>query len=244
MYTECCRIFVLEKDYIEDIVKKYSKENLFLEINFYDYGALVRASSDDADVLDEFFIYLERNSGLFFLKDYIVPDYSLPAEDMAGFFLADRGLTAVTAESCTGGLIAKKLTDRSGSSAYFWGSFVTYDNSAKIMLGVSSGTIEENGAVSSETVHEMAYSAMGKSGADIAVSVSGIAGPGGGSEAKPVGTVWFGIRDAEKASEIKFRFKGSRKAIREKASETALLLIIKNILNRAGVDSIICCDYI
>ena len=112
------------------------------------------------------------------------------------------------------------------------------------MLGVSSRTIEENGAVSSEAVHEMAYSAIEKSGADIAVSVSGIAGPGGGSEAKPVGTVWFGIRDTEKFSEMKFLFKGSRKDIREKASETALLLVIKNILNRAGVDSIICCDYI
>ena len=244
MFTESCRIFVLEKVCIENILENCSKEQLVIETCFYNYGASVSVSAEDKKDINSFFRELKEKTGFFFLKNSDLQDYSIPAEDFAGLLLEKHGLTAVSAESCTGGLIAKKLTDRPGSSAYFWGSFVTYDNSAKYSLGVKNNTISKYGAVSAETVLEMADCAAEKSGADVAVSVSGIAGPGGGTEEKPVGTVWFGFRCAEKVGQFKVLFKGSRKEVREKASETAMLIIIKNILDKAGVDSITSADYI
>jgi nicotinamide-nucleotide amidase len=98
----------------------------------------------------------------------------------------------VTAESCTGGWIAKVFTDVAGSSRWFECGYVTYSNAAKLRdLGVSQRTLEEHGAVSEATVREMARGALGASGAEVSIAVSGIAGPDGGSAEKPVGTVWF-----------------------------------------------------
>jgi len=98
----------------------------------------------------------------------------------------------VTAESCTGGWIAKAFTDAAGSSRWFECGYVTYSNAAKVRdLGVSSRTLDEHGAVSEATVREMAAGALRVSGADVSIAVSGIAGPDGGSAEKPVGTVWF-----------------------------------------------------
>jgi len=98
----------------------------------------------------------------------------------------------VTAESCTGGWIAKVFTDAAGSSRWFECGYVTYSNAAKVRdLGVASRTLDEHGAVSEPTVREMAAGALRVSGADVAIAVSGIAGPDGGSAEKPVGTVWF-----------------------------------------------------
>ena len=98
----------------------------------------------------------------------------------------------VTAESCTGGWIAKAFTDAAGSSRWFDCGYVTYSNAAKVRdLGVASRTLDEHGAVSEPTVREMAVGALRVSGADVAIAVSGIAGPDGGSAEKPVGTVWF-----------------------------------------------------
>jgi len=103
---------------------------------------------------------------------------------------ADRRVA--TAESCTGGWIAKALTDVAGSSSWFGVGLVTYSNEAKrSLLGVRAETLQEQGAVSEETAREMAAGALAASGADIAVAVSGIAGPDGGTPDKPVGTVWF-----------------------------------------------------
>jgi nicotinamide-nucleotide amidase len=106
--------------------------------------------------------------------------------------LSAAGKVVCTAESCTGGWIAKALTDVPGSSAAFSYGIVSYSNGAKeSMLGVHSVTLQEHGAVSEETVREMAEGALSISGADIAVAVSGVAGPDGGTGEKPVGTVWF-----------------------------------------------------
>src|SRR5712671_8004537 len=98
----------------------------------------------------------------------------------------------VTAESCTGGWIAKVFTDAAGSSRWFEGGYVTYSNAAKARdLGVAERTLREHGAVSEPTVREMAAGALRATGADVSIAVSGIAGPDGGSPEKPVGTVWF-----------------------------------------------------
>ncbi|MCU7853860.1 MAG: nicotinamide-nucleotide amidohydrolase family protein [Candidatus Thiodiazotropha sp. (ex Monitilora ramsayi)] len=106
--------------------------------------------------------------------------------------MGELGLRLVVAESCTGGWLAKLLTDLPGSSAWFDRGYVTYSNEAKqSMLGVRSDTLMTHGAVSEETVAEMVQGALTESGADLALAVSGIAGPGGGSDEKPVGTVCF-----------------------------------------------------
>lgn len=114
------------------------------------------------------------------------------AGERLGGLLVGAGRTIATAESCTGGWVAKTLTDRAGSSAYVMAGLVTYSNQAKIeLLGVAPETLERFGAVSEPVVREMVDGAVRVAGVDVAVAISGVAGPGGGSDDKPVGTVWF-----------------------------------------------------
>ncbi|MDE2311380.1 MAG: nicotinamide-nucleotide amidohydrolase family protein, partial [Betaproteobacteria bacterium] len=109
-----------------------------------------------------------------------------------GGLLKAQGLMLATAESCTGGGVAQAITDVAGSSAWFERGFIAYSNQAKQqMLGVSEATLNQHGAVSEATVREMAAGALQRSGAHVALAVSGIAGPDGGTPDKPVGTVWF-----------------------------------------------------
>src|SRR5210317_2063279 len=139
-----------------------------------------------------------------------------------------------TAESCTGGWIAKSLTDIPGSSAVFGYGVVSYSNGAKeSILGVANATLETHGAVSREVVKEMAEGALRLSGADIAVAVSGISGPDGGSDDKPVGTVWFAwaVRDGSKPlTETSCeQFSGDRELVRELTVAHALQGILERI---------------
>ncbi len=138
--------------------------------------------------------------------------------------LAEKSLAIVTAESCTGGWIAQTLTAVAGSSVWFDRGFVTYSNQAKQdMLGVADETLQQHGAVSKQVVQEMAQGALNNSPAQLAVSVSGIAGPGGGSTDKPVGTVWFGwCRQGSDAYCEHKQFNGDREAIRRQAVAHAL----------------------
>lgn len=141
--------------------------------------------------------------------------------------LAEAGKAVATAESCTGGWIAKAITDIPGSSAVFGYGIVSYANGAKeSILGVASDTLTEDGAVSAAVVEAMAKGALRLSGADIAVAVSGIAGPDGGSEAKPVGTVWFGwaVRagSRQRIDSSREQFVGDRELVREAAVAHAL----------------------
>lgn len=145
------------------------------------------------------------------------------------------GLTVTTAESCTGGLLAGAITDVPGSSGWFQQGLVTYSNAAKIaMLGVDVGTLEQEGAVSEAVVRAMVAGALESSGADIAVAVSGIAGPGGARSGKPVGTVWiaWGQR-GDKSTSRCFLFDGSRNEVRLAAVREALRGII-NLVNMSG----------
>ncbi len=145
--------------------------------------------------------------------------------------LRDRGERLATAESCTGGWIAKVLTDVPGSSEAFDCGFVTYSNHAKqTLLEVPAGLIDTHGAVSREVVEAMAFGAARFSRATVTCSVSGIAGPGGGTEDKPVGTVWFGWRlpDGRLLSERQ-RFSGDREAVRRKAVLFALQGVLKGL---------------
>lgn len=144
----------------------------------------------------------------------------------------DKRLRIVTAESCTGGLVAACLTEIPGSSDVFDRGFMVYSNDAKMTnLDVSYRTLQDFGAVSAETALEMAMGALRASNADIAVSATGIAGPGGGSAEKPVGLVYLGIacRVGDKAYTLERKFSGDRADIRLKTVETALGALQKEI---------------
>ncbi len=136
-----------------------------------------------------------------------------------GHRLKSARLRLATAESCTGGWIAKCMTDVAGSSEWFDRGFVTYSNQAKMeMLGVRAATLARHGAVSEQTVREMAAGALANSRARVAVAVSGIAGPSGGTPEKPVGTVWLGWQlDDNPALARRWAFEGDRDAIRRQA---------------------------
>jgi nicotinamide-nucleotide amidase len=142
--------------------------------------------------------------------------------------LHESNLLLVSAESCTGGWLAKQITDLSGSSAIFDRGFVTYTNTSKHeMLGVLEQTLDEFGAVSEEVVIEMVAGALLYSKADIAVAISGVAGPTGGTKEKPVGMVCFAWKLRNKASGAETRyFKGDRNSIREQAVDYAFSGII------------------
>lgn len=141
--------------------------------------------------------------------------------------LQREGLKLFTAESCTGGWIAKEFTEFPGVSSCFWGGVVVYDNQAKEnLLGVPQKTLNQFGAVSEEVLNEMLLGALERYPVDIAVAVTGIAGPDGGSPEKPVGTVWIGIarRNAE-VIKVKEVFKGDRKQVRFSAVEKVISLL-------------------
>ncbi len=142
-----------------------------------------------------------------------------------------RKLTLVTAESCTGGWIAKTLTDLPGSSAWFDAGVVTYSYEAKeALLGVNPRTLELSGAVSEETVLEMVSGALARFGAGVAVAVTGIAGPSGGTPDKPVGTVWIGWkRRGGYAHAQLFHFSGDREAVRRQTVAAALIGVRKTL---------------
>lgn len=159
------------------------------------------------------------------------------AQDVV-LLLKEKGLTLASAESCTGGLISAEITSVSGSSDVFGFGLCTYANEAKIkLLGVREETLASVGAVSEETAVQMAVGARSLSGADIAVSVTGIAGPTGGTPEKPVGTVFIGCADANGAAAKRYLFTGkdfpeakdSREAVRYETALTALETVIETI---------------
>lgn len=140
------------------------------------------------------------------------------------------GLMIAAAESCTGGMISAAITDVPGSSAVFDRGFVTYSNEAKAeLLGVRTATIARHGAVSQWVAREMAKGAITNSRADIAVATTGIAGPSGGSDRKPVGLVWFALatRNGAVRAERRVFVSGDRNFVRERATETALMLALR-----------------
>jgi len=140
-----------------------------------------------------------------------------------GEHLKKHGLKLVTAESCTAGGLAFAVTAVPGSSEWFERGFVTYTNEAKqTMLGVSSELFSKHGAVSGEVAEAMAQGALKNSESDIAVSITGIAGPGGGTKDKPVGIVWIAMADKAGVRSVCHHFKGDRQSVREQSIETAL----------------------
>lgn len=154
-------------------------------------------------------------------------------ESVVGTLLKSKGLTLAVAESCTGGLVSQRMTDIAGSSAYFVEGDVTYQNGAKQrLLGVKSETLAEFGAVSAETCEEMLTGILERSGANLGISITGIAGPGGGTAEKPVGLVYIGWGDGDGQEVREFRFAGERPEIRQLTASTALDRVRRFLLQK------------
>ncbi len=159
----------------------------------------------------------------------------MPATRIAAM-LTDRKLTIATAESCTGGLLAKLLTDIPGSGAYFIEGLVTYADSAKErLLGVPAKLLDEHGAVSEQAAIAMALGCRAKSGTDFAISITGIAGPGGGTPDKPIGTVYLGLADKTgcRAKQLRLDATLSREQIRQQSAIAAISMLTEQLAEHA-----------
>ena len=184
-------------------------------------GVDVRLMSRDKDSLLEL-------SGQFFdrLGNYVYAEDWETLEDAVGRLLIERGLTLATAESCTGGLLGNRITNVAGSSEYYLGGIVSYSDAAKMnLLGVSQETLKEFGAVSEETAQEMALGARRLLQSDVGVSITGIAGPTGGTEDKPVGLVYIAVDVAGDVAVRKFVFSEDRRYNKELSAQAALNLV-------------------
>ena len=178
------------------------------------------------DVYDAFAgVVRERHGDTLFSEDGSTID-----EQVAGL-LRERALTIAVAESCTGGLLAGRLTDLAGSSEYVLGGLVVYSDEAKVALaGVDAGLIERVGAVSTEVAEALADGAVERLGADVGVGVTGIAGPGGGSEEKPVGTVCFSVVGEARRMTRRVQLPGSRADVRDRSTAVALHMVRRLLL--------------
>jgi nicotinamide-nucleotide amidase len=156
-------------------------------------------------------------------------DGSTVDEQVAGL-LTDRRI--VTAESCTAGMLAARLTDRAGSSSYMAGGVVAYANEAKVaLLGVDAALIAEHGAVSAEVAQAMAAGALSRFGADTAVAITGVAGPGGGTAEKPVGTVWFAVMLTDGPGIVRcVPVPGERADVRDRSTTVAMHLLRRALI--------------
>ena len=155
---------------------------------------------------------------------------AMTMEDVVAARLLERGLKIAVAESCTGGLLAKRLTDTPGSSRYFERGYVTYSNASKVgLLGVTAEDLAMHGAVSEAVALQMARGAAERAGVDFGVGITGIAGPDGGTTDKPVGTVFVAIHDSAGTVARLLKMTGSRAAIRERATQTALDMVRRRL---------------
>jgi nicotinamide-nucleotide amidase len=166
----------------------------------------------------------------------MVIDEDISFEMLLGRLLKEKNKTVATAESCTGGYIAHLITSVAGSSEYFKGSVVSYDNSIKKnVLHVDDVTLNTVGAVSEETVEQMTEGVLNVMQTDYAVAVSGIMGPGGGSEEKPAGTVWIAVGNKNKIETKKFKFRFDRKRNIELTAVNALYLLCEFIKKNSSL---------
>ena len=169
------------------------------------------------------------------VQDWLVVDQDATMQEAIGQLLVSKKLTLVTAESCTGGTLAHLITSVPGSSQYFVGSVISYANRIKEkILGVKKETLDSFGAVSEQTVKEMAAGALRLLDADLVVATSGIMGPGGGKPGKPVGMVWIGVGDRHNIMAEKMQFRFDRQRNIDLTSTFALNLLRKFILNGGG----------
>lgn len=215
-------VFMIPESKLEDLFNSVAEPGVMMGDRFQEFRISLYLTGADADARR---ITAERLENLFG-RGLMVPG-DVQAVDILTRYLEDNHLTVSCAESCTSGLAAKLLTDRPGSSAWFWGGAATYANAAKrTLLGVKQETLDVYGAVSEQCVREMAEGMLKVSGADLSFAISGIAGPDGGTVDKPVGYVWFGFasrRHETQAVSLKMTSWG-RDAVRRRAAVSAILL--------------------
>ncbi len=161
-----------------------------------------------------------------------------PLEARLGKLLIARGWSLATAESCTGGLVSHIITNAPGSSQYFMGGVVVYSNQSKmLLLNVKESTLIDKGAVSRETVLEMASGVRKLLGTDAGLSLSGIAGPGGGTPEKPVGLVWIGLSGPGYEAAWRYIFQGSRLQVKEQSAQGALQILVNYLIDKKSSDN-------
>ncbi len=220
------KLYGLNEPNIAEILKDLPNRAMPLNLGFYpqfpeNHITISMRGDDELEVMKE-------------LKDmekeirsrvgpYVFASENQTMEEVVGELLRVKNRTVALAESCTGGLIGNLLTNVSGSSNYFLGGMVVYSNRSKVdLLGVSPETINKHGAVSDQTVREMAEGVRKGMNSDIGLAVTGIAGPDGGTEDKPVGTVHIGLAQSDRTSSGKYRFWGTRKQIKQNTAMMAL----------------------
>ena len=235
------RVFGLSESAIAEAIKPVIEEAKFGDSQAVEFGILASDSIVDIKFAvsgsDEFVVDSSiKNLNLRFgevLKDNIFGYNDDTLASVVGKLLIQNRKTVSFAESCTGGKIAAAITDIAGSSLYFKSSVVTYSNESKLkILSVKEETLKNFGAVSEDTAKEMARGILNLSGSDYAFSVTGIAGPVGGSKDKPVGLVYVGFADNKKTESFKFNFVGTRKDIRDKAVNTVLDCLRKKLIEK------------
>lgn len=215
-------VFMIPESKLEDLFNSVAEPGVMMGDRFQEYRISLYLTGSDAEA---------RRVTAKRLEDLFGPGLMVPGDvqavDILSRYLEDHHLTVSCAESCTSGLAAKLLTDRAGSSSWFWGGAATYANDAKrTLLGVRQETLDTVGAVSEQCVREMAEGMLKVSGTDLAFSISGIAGPNGGTPDKPVGYVWFGFASRQYETQavcLKMTSWG-RDAVRRRAAVSALLL--------------------
>lgn len=228
------RTFGLGESEVAERLEGFSPEGVDVgyRIRLPEIHLRLTASGSDGEALDSLLRDACSEAGKR-LGDFLFSQGEESLEEVTASLLLEKDLTLSIAESCTGGLCSSRFTDIAGSSGYFLGGAVVYSNDSKEkLLGVSAETLERSGAVSGETVSEMACGARNLFGSDIGLSISGIAGPGGGTAEKPVGTVWFGFTHVSYGTFSERRnFTGTRDEIKNFAAATAIDMVRKFCLD-------------
>lgn len=231
------RTFGLGESEVAEKLEGFSPEGVDVgyRIRLPEIHLRLTASGHDGEVLDSF-LRDACSQAKERLGDFLFSEKDEPLEKVTAALLLEKDLTLSAAESCTGGLCSSRFTDIPGSSAYFLGGAVVYSNESKEkLLGVTVDTLTRFGAVSEQVVFEMARGARDLFGTDIGISISGIAGPGGGTAEKPVGTVWFGFSHPTSGTFCEKRnFAGTRDEIKNFAASTAIDMVRKFCLDYVG----------
>ena len=210
-----------ENDMPSDLHLAYLPKDGIIRLRLSSYGGMTEKE------IDAWFDRLKELT-----RDYLIADTEEPLEVIVGKLLKEKGATIATAESCTGGKLASLLNKHAGSSAFYWGSVVSYDNSVKEqVLNVPSEMIKTHGVVSEEVVRVMAESVRKLIGTNFSIATSGIAGPSGGSEEKPVGTVWMAWATPKGTYAECFHLGKLREQITDRACMKALIGLLKILKN-------------
>jgi len=239
--TRLLRVFGLSEPQTEELLKGLSRPDEGLTIaycvDFPEIEVKLRGQGEDEAMLQEALLLMEQQVRER-LGDHVVALGEETIDTVVAALFREKGVTLSLAESCTGGLVAKRITDMAGSSAYFLEGAVTYGNVAKIrQLQVPVELLEKEGAVSAAVAMAMARGIRNASGSDIGLAVTGIAGPDGGSEDKPVGTVFLALAGRSDCTAKRYRFNGSRERIRAITAFTAMDWLRRHLLSQPDKDA-------